>query len=120
MRRRSKSGDKAIKTQRRKTFAPKATSGRRSPAAGKETNVVRLTRERDEALEQQTATSDVLRVISGSRGELEVVFKAMLETPLAFVGRNLARFFAVRETYSGSSQCVVHQKRMLSSGSAIQ
>ena len=86
MRQRSKTGGKAIKTQRRKAFAPKATRGRGSPASGKETNIARLTRERDEALEQQTATSDVLRVISGSRGELELVFNAMLENATRICG----------------------------------
>jgi GAF domain-containing protein len=51
------------------------------------------TRELSDALEQQTATSEILRAISSSPGELTPVFKAILDNATRICGTKLANLF---------------------------
>jgi two-component system, NtrC family, sensor kinase len=86
MRSRSGAGGGPAKTRRRKAVtvkrrnAPKVARRRSSSAAGQETNIARLTRELNEALERQKATAEVLSAISRSKFELRPILQSVVDT----------------------------------------
>src|SRR6516165_3493254 len=99
MRRRSKASSQSAKARRRKGAKPKRSNASKTvrnrgvSVPSREAEVARLTRDLDEALEQQVATSEVLKVISGSPGELETVFQAMLANAVRICGAKFGVLF---------------------------
>src|SRR5262245_33595476 len=82
---------KTTKLKRRKEST--ARRGRGPSAADIQEQLDRLTRELAEAREQQSATSEVLQVISSSPTELEPVFQAMLANTVHVCKAKLGSLF---------------------------
>ena len=98
MRRRDKAGGKAGKAQHRKTLARRdvrkaVRRRRRGSVTEQETEVTQLRRELQEALQQQTATADVLKVISNSPGELAPIFNAILQNAVRICDAKFAHLW---------------------------
>ena len=90
--RRQNSNNRRRKTATRRD-APKTARHRRLGANAKETNVVRLTHERDEARGQQKATAEILQVIRASPTDAQPVFETIVRNAVSLCGSLYANVF---------------------------
>ena len=82
---------------------PLAGASQARPHADLKDENERLRRPLTEALEQQTATSEILRVIASSRTDIQPVLEAMAKAPPGCAGRRMPRFSGWKGTSCVSS-----------------
>ena len=98
MRRRSNRASKPTKTRAGKTAAPKRShrsksARHHSPGLTSEKEITKLTRDRDEAREQQRATAEILRVIRNSPADVQPVFETIVRSAVSLCGSRYANVF---------------------------
>src|SRR6516165_6722791 len=102
---------KGAKTRRRVTCLRSKTTKARTDVDRLRTAVAALKKRLTESLEQQTATSEVLKVISSSLGELEPVLQSMLANAMRICDAKFGIMFEYSDgTYRSLSSLGVPQQ----------